>query len=307
VNLFFDVIIICACLGGLWLGANWLVEGAVSVARKLGIPELVIGLTVISIGTSAPEFAVTILSALKGLPNISVGNIVGSNIFNLGFILGGVALVQPITTSAAIVKRDGSVLILSTLLLLLIFLDLSLSFREGILLLSLLAGYILYLFFSRETLAEKVSAESFVWYQPIKLFIGLAAILLSSHFLVESAASLARAFGISEWVIGVTIVAMGTSTPELVTSLVAVLKGHHGLSAGNLIGSDIFNLLGVLGVAGIMRPLSVSPEAYGSLLLLSGMVITVVFMMRTGWQITRLEGGILVCMAMTRWIMDFIR
>jgi cation:H+ antiporter len=307
VNLVFDVIIIGLCLGGLWAGANWVVEGSVGIARKLGVSELIIGLTIISIGTSAPEFAVSILSALKGHANISVGNVVGSNIFNLGFILGGVALVRPIATSETLVKRDGSVLILSTFLLLLFFLDLRLSFWEGIILICFLVCYLIYLFYYRETVTGEIPVKTFNWVQPLKLLFGIAAVILSSHFLVDSASSVARTFGISEWVIGVTIVAMGTSTPELVTSLVAVLKGHYGLSAGNLIGSDIFNLLGVLGVAGSLQTLTVSPEAYGSLFLLCGMVITVVVMMRTGWQVSRLEGGLLVCIGMARWIMDFTR
>jgi len=226
---------------------------------------------------------------------------------SLGFILGGVALVKPIVTSDTIVKRDGSVLIFTTFLLLFIFWDLHLSFWEGMLLMSLLICYILCLFYYREPIGEKVAADKFNWYHPFKLLTGLAAILLSSHFLVDSASSLARTFGVSEWVIGVTIVAMGTSTPELVTSLVAVLRGHYGLSAGNLIGSDIFNLLGVLGVAGMLQSLTVSPEAYGSLLLLCGMVVTVVIMMRTDWKVSRIEGGILICIGMARWIMDFTR
>lgn len=306
-NLCIDLIIIVACLAGLWIGAIWLVESSVSIAKKIGISELVIGLTIISIGTSAPEFAVTIFSALKGQANISVGNIVGSNIFNLGFILGGVALVRPVVTSNTIVKRDGSLLIFTTFLLLFIFMDLHLSFWEGVLLMSLLVCYIMCLFYYRETISEKVTVSTFNWHQPLKLITGLAFILLSSHFLVDSASSFARTFGISEWVIGVTIVAMGTSTPELVTSLVGVLRGHHGLSAGNLIGSDLFNLMGVLGVAGALQSLTVSTEAYSSLFLLCGMVVVVVIMMRTNWQISRVEGGILVCIGMVRWIMDFTR
>jgi len=151
VNLVFDVIIIGACLGGALGRRHWVVEGSVSIARKLGVSELIIGLTIISIGTSAPEFAVTILSALKGHANISVGNVVGSNIFNLGFILGGVALVSPIATSGTLVKRDGSVLILSTFLLLFFFIDLRLSFWEGMLLLCFLIFYLRYLFYFRES------------------------------------------------------------------------------------------------------------------------------------------------------------
>lgn len=305
-NLLFNVLTLVACLAGLWIGANWVVESSVRIARKIGISQLVIGLTIISFGTSAPEFAVSAIAALQGHGNISAGNVVGSNIFNLGFILGGVALVRPISTSSSIVKRDGSVLVFTTFLLLLLFMDLFLTFWEGLLLLCLLAAYILFLFFSRQTVSDEISAGSFRWYHPFMLLIGLAFIILSSHFLVASATSVARAFGVSEWVIGVTIVAMGTSIPELVTSLVAVLRGHHGLSAGNLVGSDIFNLLGVLGFAGILEPMTVSPEAYGSLFLLCGMVITVVVMMRTGWQISRIEGAALICMGLARWIADFI-
>ncbi|MBN2418059.1 MAG: sodium:calcium antiporter [Deltaproteobacteria bacterium] len=302
---FFDAAVLITCLAGLWFGANLVVDTSVSSARKIGVSELVIGLTIVSIGTSAPEFAVSIFAALKGHGNISVGNVVGSNIFNLGFILGGVALVHPISTSSSIVKRDGSVLVLTTFLLLLLLMDLFLSLWEGVLLISLLIAYILYLLYSRQATGEDISAGSFRWYTPLLLLFGLSVIILSSHFLVDSASSIARALGLSEWVIGVTIVAMGTSTPELVTSLVAVLRGHHGLSAGNLVGSDIFNLLGVLGLAGTLQPMAVSSEAYGSIFLLCLMVIIVVIMMRTGWKITRAEGGALVCLGMVRWILDF--
>lgn len=305
--LFLDILIIIACIGGLWFGANWLVDGSVCVAKKIGISELAIGLTIVSMGTSAPEFAVSILSALKGHANISVANVVGSNIFNLGFIMGGVALIRPIITSETIVKRDGSVLIFSTFLLLLIFMDLHLSRWEGMLLICLLVCYIICLFFFKSTESEDINPGKFNWYQPVKLVAGLAAILLSSHFMVDSAISIAQTFGISEWVIGVTIVALGTSTPELSTSLVAVLRGHYGLSVGNLIGSDIFNLLGVLGFAGALQSLTVSPAAYGSLFLLCGMVVIVVIMMRTGWQISRREGGVLLCIGILRWVMDFTR
>jgi len=199
------------------------------------------------------------------------------------------------------------VLIGTTFLLLILFRDLHLGFWEGLLLMGMLAIYVLYLAHQREAPAEDISAGDFDWYHIPQLFVGLGIVVLSSHFLINSASALARSMGVSEWVIGVTIVAMGTSTPEMVTSLVAVLRGHHGLSAGNLVGSDIFNLLGVLGFAGAVRSMTVSPEALGSLYLLSAMVVTVVIMMRTGWKISRLEGGILLCMGMVRWIMDFAR
>lgn len=304
-DMMIDIFIMMACLAGLWFGANWLVEGAVSIAVRLGVSDLVIGLTIVSIGTSAPEFAVSVISALKGHADISVGNVVGSNIFNLGFILGGIALIHPVATSRALVMRDGFVLIGTTFLLLFLLRDLHLSFWEGLLLMGILVTYVLYLVYQRQAPSEDCPAGQFKWFSLPQLLIGLMIIVASSHFLVDSASDVARSIGISEWVIGVTIVAMGTSTPELVTSLVAVLRGHPGLSAGNLLGSDIFNLLGVLGLAGVVQSMTVTPEALGSLYLLSGMVVTVVVMMRTGWRISGLEGGILLGMALVRWILDF--
>jgi len=131
-------------------------------------------------------------------------------------------------------------------------------------------------------------------------------VMAGGHFLVEGAVGIARALGISEWIIGVTIVAAGTSAPEFVTSLMAAIKGHHGISAGNLIGSDLFNLMGVLGVAGIIRPMTVTPHAHSSVIMLVGMVILVLILMRTGWKLSRAEGIFLVSINLVRWIMDYM-
>jgi cation:H+ antiporter len=233
--------------------------------------------------------------------------VVGSNIFNLGFILGGVALVRAITTSRSLVYRDGTVMIGITFLLLFFLRDLTMDRWEGGILFLLLFTYIGYLIYSREPLEEDIPEGDFQWMDIPRLLAGLALIVTSGHYLVESASSLARAVGVSEWVIGVTIVAAGTSAPELVTSLIAILRGHYGISAGNLIGSDIFNLLGVLGLAALLKPMSIDSSAYSSLYILSGMVIMVVIMMRTGWKLSRWEGGILVGINIIRWIMDFQR
>jgi cation:H+ antiporter len=306
VNLLLDIVIIIATVVGLWMGAVWVVESAARLARRLGMSELVIGLTVVAVGTSAPEFAVTISAAVRGQADISVGNVVGSNIFNLGFILGGVALVRAMNTSRTLVWRDGMMLIGVTFLLLFFLWDLTLSRWEGLLLIFLLAGYLLYLIYKREAVdADEIPAGNFHWRDLPRLLAGMALIAVSGHFLVDSASSLARLVGLSEWVIGVTIVAAGTSTPEMATSLIAVLRGHYGISAGNLIGSDLFNLLGVLGLAALIRPLTVDAGAYGSLMLLSTLVILVVIMMRTGWKISRPEGAFLVIVNLLRWMNDF--
>lgn len=302
-----DLLIIVGCIGGLWLGAVWVVESATRVARRLGMSELVIGLTVVAIGTSAPEFAVTAVAAVEGQSDISVGNVVGSNIFNLGFILGGLALVRAITTTRTLVVRDGSVLIAATLLLIWFLRDLTMTRLEGLILIAILFAYTGFLIYQRAGTGEEIPEGDFRWYDVPRLLGGMVLVVLSGHFFVESASDLARVWGISEWVIGVTIVAVGTSAPEIATSLIALLRGNHGISAGNLIGSDLFNLLGVLGLAALLHPMRVDPSAQGSVLLLAGMVIVVVIMMRSGWKLSRWEGGLLVLVNVVRWTMDFLR
>lgn len=302
-----EAVIVLACIAGLWAGGTWIVDSAARIARKIGMSELVIGLTIVAIGTSAPEFAVTIAAALNGQADISVANVVGSNIFNLGFILGGVALVASIPTTRKLIMRDGFMLIGTTLVLLLFLLDLRLAIWEGIVLLTALVCYVGYLVVRRDggDSAEEIPDGDFRGLDIPALVGGIALIVTSGHFLVDSASEIARHFGVSEWVIGVTIVAAGTSAPELATSLMGVLRGRHGISVGNLIGSDLFNLLGVLGLAAIISPLAVEQAAMGSMILLSGLVIVVVVMLRTGWRLSRFEGGVLVGINLMRWVVDF--
>lgn len=293
-------------------GAHWVVDSASRLAARLGISELIVGLTVVAFGTSAPEFAVTLIAAFKGYGDISVGNIVGSNIFNLGFILGGCALVRAIPTSPTLLWRDGMVLGGATLLLLaLIGWDLELGHVDAAILFALLGVYLTYLFRVRQVTGMEESAgikqfgDFSHWRDVAFLLLGLICVVGGSHLMVGSATSVARALGISEWVIGVTVVAAGTSAPEFATSLVGVLKGRYGISAGNLIGSDIFNLLGVLGLAGLLCPVSIDSMARVSLAALCGMVFVVLVFMRSGWRVSRLEGLILVVIAAGRWFFDF--
>ena len=308
-NLLLNVGILLLAIGFLWKGADFLVEAAGSIAKRFNVSELVIGLTIVAFGTSAPEFAVTISAAIKGQSNISVGNIVGSNIFNLGFILGTVAMIAAIKASKKLVYRDGSFIFLVTLLLLFFFRDLHLARYEGALMMGILVSYLLVLFIKKEPLddeeVEEIEAHSSLTKDILILLASLIAVAGGGHFLVESASFIASAAGLSDWVIGVTIVAAGTSAPEMATSLTAVLKGRHGLSIGNLIGSDLFNILGVLGLAGVLNPMTIDPSAYSSLLMLVGMVALVIFFLRTGWRVSRLEGAILVAIGILRWVMDF--
>lgn len=279
----------------------WVVESASRIAKKFGLSQLVIGLTVVAIGTSAPEFAVSISAALAGKLSISVGNVVGSNIFNLGIILGFVAILSSVKTDKTLVHRDGTLLVISGLILLLFFYDLQLSLFEGILLVLTLSIYIFVLLRSKSPIEEEIPEGEFAWKDVPMLIIGIGLIVSGAHFLVDSASEIARTLGISEWMIGITIVAAGTSIPEFATSTVAVIKGKHGISIGNLIGSDLFNLLGVLGVASIIRPLSISQSDYYSIIILAVYLLLLLLMMRLRWQIGKLEGSILILLALFRW------
>ncbi len=286
----------------LWKGSEWLVDSAVRIARKLHMPDLAIGLTIVAMGTSAPEFAVTINAAIQGLPNISVSNVVGSNIFNLGFILGGVAAIRTIKTTPTLVWRDGLFLLGVSLVLVFFLSDLTLASHEAITLLITLVVYITYLFWKKVPLEEREAEEPFVW-TDIPLFIlGVITVVIGGHLLVWAAVSLARTFGISEWAIGVTVVAAGTSAPEFAISLMAAMKGRYSISVGNLIGSDLFNVLGVLGLAGTLRPLTIDAAGLQSLYVLVGMVFLVVVFMRTGYRVSRAEGVFLVTINLVRWV-----
>ncbi len=301
-----NFLIIAVSVVGLWVGAIWVVESASNIAKRLGLSELVIGLTVVAIATSAPEFAVTVSAALRGQTSISVGNVVGSNIFNLGFILGFVAIFSGITTNKSLIVRDGFLLVFTAVLLIIFFYDLNLSVIEGIILCSILVIYISTLIIKKEKIEEGVPTGEFNLFDIPKLIIGIAAIIISANFLVDSATELARVLGVSEWIIGITIVAGGTSVPELATSVVAVYKGKYGISAGNLIGSDLFNMLGVLGVAAILNPLQITQTEFTSLYLMLGSLIVLLFLMRGGWKISRRDGIVLILIAIFRWSFDFI-
>ncbi|MFC1639336.1 calcium/sodium antiporter [Gemmatimonadota bacterium] len=314
IPLYANGLVVLLTIAFIGLGAHWVVDAAARVAKRLGISELVIGLTVVALGTSTPEFAVTLIAAFEGHGNISVGNIVGSNIFNLGFILGGCALVRAIPISTTLLWRDGTVLGGATLMLLAIIgWDLRLDRHDGVLLFVLLGVYLGYLFKQRRTGVDDSceasdhddQSDGALLRDGALLLVGLVCIIGGSHFLVASATVISRSFGVSEWVVGVTIVAAGTSAPELATSLSGVIKGRYAISAGNLVGSDIFNLLGVLGLAGMVHPVGVDAVARVSLVALCGMVFLVLFFMRTGWRVSRLEGLALVAIAVLRWGFDF--
>jgi cation:H+ antiporter len=307
-----DIALLLIAVGLLWKGADWVVFAAARMASRFGLSHVVIGMTVVAIGTSAPEMVVTLVAAFGGHSEIAVGNVVGSNIFNLGFILGGCAVLRTIPTSGLLVRRDTAMLLLSSALLVVFFIgDLRLGPVEGLVMMGLLAGYVLYLLRRTEEVDEELETDDIpegqagLWDCPL-LLAGLAAVIGGAHLLVIEARSLALMLGLSQWAIGITIVAGGTSLPELATSLAAVKRGHPGIVAGNLIGSDLFNMLGVLGLAALMKPLQIHATAVPSLFMMTGMVLMVMVFMRTGWRVTRAEGLFLMFLAVVRWSRDLV-
>ncbi len=296
-----NYLIIAATIFGLWGGAVWVVESASRIAKKLGLSELIIGLTVVAIATSAPEFAVTVVAAIRGSMSISVGNVVGSNIFNLGVILGLVTLFGSVATNRSLLYRDGLLLLGTGILLLIFFYDLKLELFEGLLLFSTLIIYIIVLIKQKTPVEEEIPEGEFKWTDIFKLITGVVLIVGSADFLVDAATDLARFYGVSEWMIGLTIVAAGTSVPELATSVVALAKGRHGISIGNLIGSDLFNMLGVLGLASIIRTLTIQEADIISLVFLVINLVVILIFMRTGWKLSKIEGMILIGIALFRW------
>ncbi len=239
-------------------GADWFVDGASGIARYFKIPSLVIGLTIVSIGTSAPEAAVSITAALQGNNGIALGNIIGSNIFNTAVVIGVCALIKPICIDKNIVKKDFPFMLVSALIATLLMMNGILSRLDGLVLLALFVFFMSYVI--RYGLKNKT--ESSEDDEPINIgkaiiisLIGIVVIVFGGDLVVNSATTIANSFGVSQAVIGLTVVAIGTSLPELVTSIVAARKGESDIAIGNVIGSNIFNLLFILGLSSTITPI----------------------------------------------------
>ncbi|MFZ9074216.1 MAG: calcium/sodium antiporter [Flavobacteriaceae bacterium] len=245
-------------------GGDWLLESAVALSLRLNIPKIVIGMTVVSFATSAPELIVSVNAALNGYPNLALGNVVGSNVANLALVLGVVLIITPITVPKAFYKLDWPMLFSSSLLFyLLILQDGVLSQWEGGLLLALLFLFLFFLFQKKEMLEEEiVSSASFSAVRTVTvLLIGGFCLWLGSEVLIKGAVGLATSMGVSERVISISVVSLGTSVPELSASIIAILNKEKGISLGNLIGSNIFNILAVMGIASLITPIaSIDPE-----------------------------------------------
>lgn len=284
-------------------GAEVLVRGGASMARRLGVTPLVVGLTVIAYGTSTPEVLVSTTAALRGSGDISVGNVVGSNIFNVGIILGLAAMISPIRIKVSLIKLDVPLLIAVSLLAAFLVLAGGCSRLAGLLLVALLVGYTIFSVFvagKRPTAEVEQEFDEGVprptvslWLDVVFVAAGLGLLFLGADLFVKSAMTIARSFGVSEAVIGLTIVAAGTSMPELATSVVAALRGQPDIAVGNIVGSNIFNLLGVLGLSAALQPLTSPGIAALDLWVMVGYSVALLPLLWTGQKLQRWEGLLL--------------
>lgn len=301
-NIATDITFFVVGLVALFLGGESLVRGASRLARILGINPIVIGLTIVAFGTSAPEFVVCLIAAFKGSSDIVLGNIVGSNISNIGLILGLAALMSPLFIQIKLIKVEVPVMIIISLVLYGMAWSLGIGRIGGAALFMTLIIFGLYSYYDATKEPYKVEREyeefigikNGIGKQVLFLILGLAGLIIGARFVVDSAISMARLFGISELVISITAVAIGTSLPELSTSIVAALKKEHDIVVGNIIGSNIFNI-GILGLVSVIHPISVSPELLKfEFPVMIFMTILVLPIMRTGHRVSRIEGTVLL-------------
>lgn len=296
-------------LVALVFGAELLVRGASKLATTFGVSPLVVGLTVVAFGTSAPEVAVSVNAALSGNTDLAVGNVVGSNIFNVLFILGLSALITPLIVHAQIIRQEILILVGACLLLFILSLDGKISFTESLLLLGTLVAYTVFLIIQSRKETREVQEEyakenksknkwdAPIYVQIILILVGLYLLVQGSEWLVDSAVIFARMMGVSDIIIGLTIVAAGTSMPEVATSIMAAVKGERDIAVGNVIGSNTFNILGCLGVTGLVAPMGLIVPASVlnfDLWVMLAVCFACIPVFISGREIARWEGGIFI-------------
>ncbi len=290
----------------LFVGGEILLRGAVGLSLRFGLSPLLIGLTVVALATSMPELVVTLTAGVQGVPDIGVGNVVGSNIANILLILGLAALLCPIEREPKRILRDTAAMVVATGVFILLACAQRLSFVHGAVMLLLLVFYLAYSYrverrsyneasTGLEAIEEAGATPKSAWVAVALVIVGVVALGGGSELLVRGASTIARAAGISETVIGLTLVAFGTSLPELATAIVAALRGHTEVALGNVLGSNIFNILLILGALFVITPVTVAPEILNfDIWALAAATLIAVPVMLTGKHITRLEGAVFV-------------
>lgn len=293
----FDILLIIAGVAMVLYGADRLTEGASALARRMNVPEIIIGLTIVAAGTSAPELFVSMVSALKGTPDMAIGNVVGSNTMNAMLIVGCAAMVAPMTISKSTVRKDIPFSVFASVLLVLLSLNSFLGRLDGIF---LLAGFALFMYYtlSQAKVGETASVSEVKsvkpWLSAFFVLLGLALLVIGSNIFVDSASRVAYSLGISEGVVGLTIVAGGTSLPELATSVVAARKGQSAIAIGNVIGSNVFNILLILGLTATISPMQILGVTLVDMGMMLGSVSLVWLFSYTRYTVERWEGALLV-------------
>lgn len=285
--------------GLLFVGAELLVRGGAGLALRLGLTALVVGLTVVAYGTSSPELLVSVKSSMAGQAGIAVGNVIGSNIFNIAVILGIAAMIRPIGASSTVIRRDGPVMVGVTLLGMFVLRDSVIERWEGLLLLVTSTIYTWWIIrHARGVVSAEGQEEGLARMGLGKgiglILVGLLILAFGSQLLVENAVVLARAWGVSEAVIGLTVIAAGTSMPELATSAVGAIRGQSDISLGNVVGSNIFNILFVLGLASVIHPIQAQGIRQSDQWFMLGVAVLLTPLMWTGKTIGRMEGLLLL-------------
>lgn len=286
-------------LVALYIGAGWLVQGSSALALKAKVSPLVIGLTIVAFGTSAPELIVSLNATLSGQGDIAIGNIVGSNIFNIGVILGVSATICPLQVKKQLLRIDIPVMLAATLLLTVLFWNGTLSRIEGFFFLAGIIVYTLFsLFYSRkhgEGPNLELEEQPKHWaVDTLAIIGGLAVLVCASRLLVDNAVSIAKELGMSEAVIGLTIVAAGTSMPELATSIVAAYKRKTDIAIGNIVGSSLFNILAIAGSCSLVHPIEAKNVNYIDLLVMLAISVLLLPLVKSGQKISRAEGFVLI-------------
>ena len=281
-----DYIYVIAGLIGLFFGGEALVSGSVGIARRMAIPPLLIGLTVVGFGTSTPELLVSVDAALRGAPDIAIGNIVGSNIANMLLIVGVTCLVWPIAVSGSTLRRDTAVMVIGVLALVPIFAIGEMGRFAGGLLVTGLASYLIWAYLQPgDAAVEDIDTPPLVSALVSVLWVvgGLVVLMFGARFLVDGSVSIARGFGVSEAFIGLTIVAVGTSLPELSTSVIAAFRRQSEIAIGNIVGSNIFNVLGILGITALIKPIPVADRFLNfdlPIMIIVSLILTILLLTR---------------------------
>lgn len=276
-------------------GADWLTDGAVNIASRFGVSQMVIGLTIVAMGTSMPELCVSMVSALKGTPDLAVGNVVGSNTLNTLLIVGCSALVAPIMVKRSSVRRDIPFAVLASLLMLIFCLDGGIGRLDAALLFILFAVFMFVTvkYGKNEGTETKTTEMAPLGKAALLLVVGLVCLILGSNLFVDNASFVASTLGVSDAVIGLTIVAGGTSLPELATSMVSAKKGNSDIAIGNVIGSNVFNILMIIGVTGLVKPMHIKGITSLDLIVMLGSMLLLWFFCRTTYKVKRWEGAVL--------------